>query len=248
MIRFSPLLATLLLCLVGPLAQANDPEQTIRDSLKAVQPNLEIQSVTESPVTGLHEAHLSGGRVLYFSTDGKHMLQGHLFSFAEGQAVNLTEQIKNRAVTKELNALRMEDMVVYSPSEVKTHITVFTDPECGYCQKLHEEMPALNDAGIEVRYLAFTHQGPGSSKYDALVNIWCAPDRQDAMNRAKRGKRLASAQCDNPVSAHYALGTLIGVQGTPAIILQNGQYISGYRPAAELIRLALAAAASDVQP
>ncbi|MNC43006.1 Thiol:disulfide interchange protein DsbC precursor [compost metagenome] len=89
--------------------------------------------------------------------------------------------------------------------------------------------------------MAFPRQGPGSPGYDALVNVWCASDRQTAMNQVKRGESLPMVQCDNPVSKQFALGDLIGIQGTPAIVLANGKMVPGYRPAAELTRLALAA-------
>ena len=241
MTRHSQILGTLTLCLAGTLAYAETPEQLIRNSLTAAQPDLQIQTVTESPLAGLYEAHLSAGRVLYFSPDGQYMLQGHMFQFSENQTINLTEQIQNRAIAKEITAVPLQDMVVYSPAQPKTHITVFTDSECGYCQKLHQEIPELNAAGVEVRYMAFPRQGPGSPGYDALVNVWCASDRQAAMNQVKRRESLPVVQCDNPVSKQFALGDLIGIQGTPAIVLPNGKMIPGYRPAAELTRLALAA-------
>ncbi|TPG65692.1 DsbC family protein [Pseudomonas arsenicoxydans] len=228
-----------LLCFTASLALAESPEQAIRSSLKAIQPDLEIQTFVASPLPGIHEAHLSGGRVLYFSDDGRHMLQGYLFDFKDGKAVNLTEQIKNRAVAKELNAVPVSDMVVFSPEKPKTHITVFTDPDCGFCQKLHEEVPALNKAGIEVRYMAFPRQGAGSAAYNTLVSVWCADDRRSAMNKAKSREALAPANCENPVDEQLALGEVFGIQGTPAIVLADGTMISGYRPAAELAKIAL---------
>ena len=46
-------------------------------------------------------------------------------------------------------------MIVFRPEEVKHSITVFTDIDCGYCRKLHREISAYNDLGIEVRYMFF---------------------------------------------------------------------------------------------
>ena len=37
---------------------------------------------------------------------------------------------------------------------------------------------------------------------------------------------------------------MMGVQGTPAIVLDNGELIPGYQPAPELAKAAIAAAAS----
>lgn len=132
-------------------------------------------------------------------------------------------------------------MVVFAPKNPKTHITVFTDTDCGYCQKLHSEVPQLNRLGVEVRYVAFPRQGMGSHGANTLTSVWCAKDRQDAMNKAKAREDLAAASCETPIAKQYELGQMIGVQGTPAIILANGQMIPGYQPAAQLAEVALAA-------
>ncbi|NLC20319.1 MAG: thioredoxin fold domain-containing protein, partial [Halomonadaceae bacterium] len=40
--------------------------------------------------------------------------------------------------------------------------------------------------------------------------------------------------CDNPVESQYHLGMAVGVQGTPAIVLPDGQLVPGYVPAERL--------------
>lgn len=233
------------LILAGAAAQAADPDQAIRNSLTQLQPDIPIEAVAESPLDGLYQVHLKGGRLLYASTDGRYLLQGNLFRLDGKEAVNLTRQAESKGLLKQIRSVPDSDMVVFSPKEpAKAHITVFTDTDCGYCQKLHSEVPELNRRGIEVRYLAFPRQGKGSHGYNSLVSVWCAKDRQQAMNDAKARKDLPDASCDNPVMAQYELGQMMGVQGTPAIVLDNGELIPGYQPAPELAKAAIAAAAS----
>jgi thiol:disulfide interchange protein DsbC len=38
------------------------------------------------------------------------------------------------------------------------------------------------------------------------------------------------------VAREYALGQSIGVQGTPAIVTEGGDYINGYMPPQELVK------------
>lgn len=227
--------------LASVLASASEAEQSIRATLQSVQPDLPIESIAESPVPGLYQVQLRGGRQLYASADGQFLIQGYLFQFKDGQAVNLTEQAQNQVVAKDINAIPVEEMVVFSPKSPKTHITVFTDADCPYCQKLHNEVPELNRRGVEVRYLAFPRQGMGTHGADILASVWCAKDRQAAMGKAKASEKLPAGTCDNPVAKQYALGLSIGVQGTPAIILADGQMIPGYQPASQLAELALKA-------
>ncbi len=89
--------------------------------------------------------------------------------------------------------------------------------------------------------MAFPRQGMGSHGGNTLTSVWCAKDRQAAMNKAKAREDVPAASCDNPVAEQYELGQLIGVQGTPAIILADGQIIPGYQPAPQLAELALKA-------
>lgn len=228
--------------LFSALAMAADPDQAIRQALQKIQPDMPIEAVAESPMPGVYQVQLEGGRQLYASGDGQFLIQGYLYQFKDGQAVNLTEQAQSKSVAKQINAIPANEMVVFAPKDPKTHITVFTDTDCGYCQKLHSEVPQLNRLGVEVRYVAFPRQGMGSHGANTLTSVWCAKDRQDAMNKAKAREELPAASCDTPIAKQYQLGQMIGVQGTPAIILANGQMIPGYQPAAQLAEVALAAA------
>jgi len=225
--------------LVSTVAMAADPDQAIRQSLQKIQPDMPIEAVAESPMPGVYQVQLEGGRQLYASADGQFVIQGYLYQFKDGQAVNLTEQAQSRSVAKQINAIPASEMVVFAPKAPKTHITVFTDTDCGYCQKLHSEVPELNRLGVAVRYVAFPRQGLNSPAAKELVSVWCAKDQQDAMNRAKARQGVADASCDNPVAKQYQLGQMIGVNGTPAIVLANGKMIPGYQPAPQLAKIAL---------
>ncbi|MCI0918310.1 DsbC family protein [Pseudomonas stutzeri] len=239
--RVIRLFAAATLGAVSTVALAADADKAIRDSLQSIQPDMPIEAIAESPMNGVYQVQLKGGRQLYASADGQFVIQGYMFQFKDGQAVNLTEQAQSRSVAKLIDAVPTSDMVVFAPEKPKTHITVFTDTDCGYCQKLHSEVPELNRLGIEVRYMAFPRQGMGSHGANTLASVWCSKDRQAAMNKAKAREDVPVVQCDNPVAAQYAMGQQIGVQGTPAIILADGQVIPGYQPAPQLAELALKA-------
>ncbi len=79
-------------------------------------------------------------------------------------------------------------MIVYKAPQEKHVITVFTDITCGYCHKLHEQMSDYNALGITVRYLAFPRQGLQSEAEQNMKAIWCAKDRNKALDDAMSGK------------------------------------------------------------
>ena len=111
---------------------------------------------------------------------------------------------------------------------------MFTDIDCGYCRKLHREIPQLNEMGIEVSYLAYPRAGIGSQSYSKYVSAWCAEDKLGALTLAKNGQEIPAKNCDNPIAAQYELGQQMGISGTPAIVLEDGRLIPGYLNAQKL--------------
>ena len=128
-------------------------------------------------------------------------------------------------------------MIVFSPvGTLKGTVTVFTDVDCFYCQKLHKEVPELNRLGIKVRYLAYPRAGLDSESYRKIATAWCAENPQDAITRLKARESLPENVCSqNPVAAHFQLGQQVGVTGTPALLLDDGTLVSGYMPAQQLV-------------
>lgn len=239
--RVTRIFAAAALALASTFAVA-DPaaEQAIRKTLQTLQLEVPIESVATSPLNGLYEVKLKGGRVLYASADGQFVMQGYLFQIQDGKPVNLTEKTERLAISKTINAIPVADTVVYpAVGETKSHITVFTDTTCPYCHKLHAEVPELNRLGVEVRYVAFPRQGLKSAGDEQLQAVWCSKDRKAAMDKMVSGDTIKAPSCVNPVAKQFELGQSIGVTGTPAIVLENGQVIPGYQPAANVAKLAL---------
>ncbi|GAA6132064.1 bifunctional protein-disulfide isomerase/oxidoreductase DsbC [Halopseudomonas sabulinigri] len=229
---------TCLLALWGSHAMA-DTQTAITEGLAKLKFDVPVTAVAETPVDGLYQVQLETGRVLYASADGKYFMQGTLIEVNDGQPRNLTSAAEARGIGQVLDKVETKDMVVFAPEKPQTHITVFTDVDCGYCRKLHSEVEELNGLGVEVRYMAFPRGGMQSPAAQVMQSVWCADDRQQAMTSAKQGKRVEDKTCANPVAQEYQLGQQLGVQGTPAIFLANGTMIPGYQPAEQLATMAL---------
>ncbi|WNN47932.1 bifunctional protein-disulfide isomerase/oxidoreductase DsbC [Siccibacter colletis] len=205
-------------------AQADDA--AIEASLAKL--GVKSESIQPAPVAGMKSVLTNSG-VLYVTDDGKHIIQGPLYDVSGAQPVNVT----NKMLMTRLNALEKE-MIVYKAAKEQHVITVFTDITCGYCHKLHEEMKDYNALGITVRYLAFPRQGPQSEAEKGMQAIWCAKDRNKAFDAAMKNGEVPSASCDINIAKHYALGVQFGVQGTPALVLNDGYVVPGYQGPKEL--------------
>lgn len=210
-----------------------------RAKLLEAQPALPLIDVRKSSLEGYFEVEVqdrSGPVVVYMDAQANYFFAGDLIFIRPSGLVNATELERNDKRKKLLDTLNEEEMVVFAPdeSEIKTTITVFTDIDCGYCRKLHDEVPELNRLGIAVRYMAYPRAGVGSASYDKIVSAWCAENPQVSLTLAKAGQEIKSRTCDNPVADHLALVGEFGLTGTPAIIYEDGTLQPGYLPAAAL--------------
>jgi len=217
-----------------PLTAA-EPDKPDLSKLQAALGGVTPDSVSPTPVPGLYEVVL-GSQILYLSEDGRFAIQGDVIDLAA--ANNLTEARRGALRLKVIEAVGENNMVIFAPTgQVKHTVTIFTDIDCGYCRQLHREIEAYNQSGIKVRYLLYPRTGIGSDSYDKAVAVWCSADRQDALTRAKQGEEIERNSCPNPVEQHYQLGQMVGVRGTPSIVLESGEMIPGYVPAARLAQL-----------
>lgn len=225
--------------IMGAGARAEDPQaEVILKALSAARPDLQYEQPRPSPMAGLYEVQVKGGPLLYIDADGRHFIAGDLFAVQKSGFVNLAEQGRQKERAELIAAVKPEDMIIFAPENPKATIAVFTDVDCGYCRKLHSEIGELNDLGIAVHYLAFPRAGLGSPSFRKIATAWCAKDRKDALTRLKNGEEIPENVCaDNPVAAQILLGEKVGVNGTPALVLEDGTLVPGYRPAKELAKL-----------
>ena len=210
-----------------------DSYKNLETALQLLIPGAKPDKISRSPVPGLLEV-IIGPRVLYFSEDGQFLVNGHIIDIKNQKDV--TEPRLSDARKGAIDKLDEKNMIIFSPENPKHTVTVFTDADCGYCRKLHDQMGEYNKLGISVRYLLYPRSQVGSPSYKKAVSIWCSDDRKKALTDAKSGMGVESKECPSPVSANMQLGRLMGVNGTPSIVQSNGEMIRGYMPPERLIK------------
>ncbi|MDZ7669147.1 MAG: DsbC family protein [Gammaproteobacteria bacterium] len=220
------------------LAGAAEPDaERLVSKLKSLRPDIPIEAVSSTPIPGIIALELAGGTVFYGTADGRYLFAGDLYELGDNDLINLAEAGRVDRRRELMSTVDEKDMLIFSPSgATRTTISVFTDVDCGYCQKLHQEVPALNDMGVEVRYLAYPRAGVGSRSYQKIVSAWCAENPNAALTKLKARESIPDATCPNPVAEQFELGREMGVNGTPAIVLEDGRMLPGYMPADDLVQ------------
>lgn len=212
---------------------ANEADiKTLKSALQQRLPQAADATIKATPLAGIYEV-MASGQIMYMDKDARYILDGDLFDLQSRR--NLTEETRGGLRLEALNELGEDNMLVYKPEgDVKHTITVFTDIYCPYCRRLHEEMDQYMSSGIKVRYIFVPFKGERS--INTSVSVWCAKDRNVAMDKAKAGEEIEKKNCDNPVGQHQSLASALGIRGTPAIMLESGQLMPGYVPASKLIQ------------
>ncbi|SEL98932.1 DsbC family protein [Halomonas caseinilytica] len=216
------------------LVWADVPEAL--ETLEVSGHRMPVKDVRETPMADIYEVRLETGETFYTNAEGNYFLVGDLYEKADTGLVNLTEKARNTERASRVEGIPDDQRVTFRGTETpQAKVVVFTDTTCPYCQRLHEEVPRINELGIEVDYLAFPRGGMDSPGARELQEVWCADNSSEALSAAFRDESLESdATCDNPVEEQYHLGLELGVQGTPAIILPDGRLVPGYVPAERL--------------
>lgn len=212
----------------------------IVDRLKKARPDLDFGGVEATPIQGLYMVRIGGTQFVYVSESGEYVISGDMFHARPGLFVPVKDLAAASLRKRLMGNVAKEDTIAFSPSgETKAVLYVFTDVDCHYCRKLHNEsVPELNENGVEVRYLAYPRAGLNSDSFRKVASAWCAKDKPAALSALKKMKSIKENICeDNPVAAQFSLGQKVGVTGTPALVMEDGTLMPGYRPAQELLKI-----------
>lgn len=227
---FSAVLMLALSLLTAMPVLAQDYE-AVRERLTGLTNASVDPAIAETPIAGLLQVRL-GSEIIYMTDDARFLVQGRVLDL--DTRVDLTDQARSEVRREMLAGLDEEAMISYGPEDAEHELLVFTDVDCGFCRKLHQEIAQYNEAGIRIRYLAFPRAGAASQTFAKMESVWCASDPNAAMDIAKAGGEPEPAACESPVSDQYELGQSVGVTGTPALVTTNGDLIPGYVPPDDL--------------
>lgn len=207
-----------------------DPRVAIASKIPGTRP----EDLHPSPVPGIYEL-TRGADLIYVTSDGKYAFIGDLYDLPKNN--DLTEEQRKAIRARMIAAIPESEMVIFGPKNPRYTVTVFTDVDCAYCRELHSQIGEYNRLGVRVRYIAYPRSGPDTESWTKAEQVWCSPDRNAALTRAKLGEPLTTKVCaNNPVAREYALGKDFQLEGTPAIVLADGELVPGYMPPDMLVQ------------
>lgn len=214
-----------------------DDMQDLVNKINLILPDgIKVQDISFSDERNLYVINVGDIQPIYMLPDGEHVILGDIFNISEGEAQSTTEKDKDIFRKNKLITSNLETIDFLAKKE-KYSLTVFTDVDCGFCRKFHNEIDQYNNLGISIKYLAFPRAGIDSESYTKMVSAWCSDQADLSITLLKDNKSIPSNSCENSVAEQFELGRTLGITGTPALITQSGKLLPGYVPAQELLML-----------
>ena len=220
------------------MSHTQSDELLISSKINAVLPEgMSVQNIKKSKIENLFVVDIGDLQPIYASKDGEFFFYGELYAVNGNVLLNTTkDEINSKRKSILEKELSEDDFISFKSEDEKYRVIIFTDVDCGYCRKFHNEIKDFNNLGITVDYVAYPRSGLNSDSYNKIVTAWCSNDPKNTLTKMKQGIDVNLSTCqDNPVESHYLLGQKIGITGTPAIIKSNGELLPGYLPPAELL-------------
>lgn len=243
MTSLRPLLTAAALAALTLCGATRANEADIRKTLTERYPNLpKADEIRPAPVPGLWELRF-GTDVMYSDAKGNYLIQGSIIDTAAKR--NLTEERIDKLTAVDFASLPLKDAIVWKNGNGKRRIAVFADPNCGYCKKFERDLQNVKDVTV------YTFLVPilGGDSPEKSKSIWCAKDNTTAwrnwMIEGTNPPRV-TASCDSSVlDRNLNLSRKHRINGTPAVIFEDGSRAPWAIPAAEVEKRMAAATAKS---
>lgn len=103
-------------------------------------------------------------------------------------------------------------------------VHTFISVDCSFCRKIEPEFQKLSNVTVHYHLLP----GHGASARQDARHVWCAPDPAKAWAAAAGGAVVAAPKCDDAgLDRNLALALKLGIENTPAMVLEDGRVLTG---------------------
>lgn len=197
-----------------------------------------VKSVKPSPVRGLYELRLEkdgSQAIAYMDYGKKNIIAGQIFDIASRQLVTTKITASPINVEKiDVSKIPLENSLVMGNANGTKKLFVFTDPDCPYCAKMHEELKKLvemdRDIAVYVKLFPLEMHPKAYDKSRLILS----ENSLKLLDTAFSGGKLPEPDAKHSgkgVDETKAFARSIGVGSTPTLVLPDGRILPGFRDA-----------------
>ncbi len=219
------------------------PGDQVLAAFKRVFPQAQkfkVKEVKPSPVEGLCEVILETGpkRYLpvYVDKTAHYAFVGQLLDLRKGKNISRAHLSKlSRLSPQEIK--KLEKLVAFTVGNGSKSFYLVTDPDCPFCKRLEKTLDdLLKDEKIKVQVILFPLERLHPQAKKKCIAIICDQKGWPGLTKGY----ISDHQCKEgikKVEEAQKILPLLGIRGTPAIILPDGRLIFGAQPKERLEKL-----------
>jgi thiol:disulfide interchange protein DsbC len=201
--------------------------------LKNFDQKIKVLDIRTGPVKYLWEVDFEAdGKkgLVYIDLPKKHIFSGNLIGI-QGKK-NLTQYRLAEISKVNSSQIPLQDAIILGRKNAINKIIVFSDPECPYCSKLHQEMKKVvserKDIAFYIKMFPLKiHRGA----YDKAKTIVCEKSLK-LLEDAYSKKTLPAPKCNtSAVDENIKLAEKLGITADPALVLPDGRVFVGFKDA-----------------
>jgi thiol:disulfide interchange protein DsbC len=172
---------------------------------------------------------------VYIDFSKKYVLTGSVIRLADKGDV--TQERFARMNKVDMKRIPLDDVLLLGSKNARTRVVVFTDPECPFCIKLHDELKTVIRRDPDIAFLIKLYPlKMHPNAYGTAKSIVCARSLE-FLELSFAGKPVPPAACETSVvDQTIALAPDLGIQSTPTLVLPSGLLLPGYKSADELLK------------
>jgi thiol:disulfide interchange protein DsbC len=187
----------------------------------------------------------------YVDFGKKLILAGPIYDIATRKIISPLPTEKPVKLSRaQLDRIKLENSIIMGNPKGSNRLFVFTDPDCGYCKRLYEELKGLVSMEPELTiYIKMYPLRMHREAYDK-ARVILAARSLEMLDEAFAGKKLpppGEKDSGAPVDETIKLAESLGIRGTPALVFPDGRLIIGFRSAQNLHELLTPPAKQEAQ-
>jgi thiol:disulfide interchange protein DsbC len=207
---------------------------------------LNVKSVKQSPSKGLFEILVEKDNkqgVVFIDYGKKYLMQGMIIDLESLQPVSAHAQNlpqPKQVTSVDVTTIPADKAVVMGNPKGSKKLYVFTDPDCPYCRKGHEELKKLAKIAPDVAIYVMLFPLPmHPAAYDKSRTVFETMSH-DLLDKAFEGKDVPKPSKESSKKAIdeiIAFANAHGISGTPTMIMPDGKIEVGMRDAETLKKM-----------
>lgn len=198
-----------------------------------------IERIIEIEADKIRAIHSADGRTIYMIDNGRYVIVGDFFDMWQRRRISNMDDLARSVRTMDLKGagFEMDKAVKFSLGEGKPHVTVFVDPNCGWCHRLIDEVKT--DKGLLANYtfdfIVVPVLGGQSVRLSQIFSCTTEKDQVKRMEAFQTGEEAIlklpqpeDGVCDlTNYQTTASSARILGIDSVPLIIAPDGRFAHG---------------------